>query len=137
MGVDERARHRLFRRLEEVLGPDDAGVLMEHLPPGGWGELATKRDLDALRAATKQDIDALRAATKQDFDALRAATKHDLETQAALFRRDLEAMEHRIMGQVRKELAEQGRSILTTVVVANAGSVLTVGGLAFAAARLT
>jgi hypothetical protein len=32
MPVDDRARHLLYRRLEAVLGPDEAGTLMEHLP---------------------------------------------------------------------------------------------------------
>jgi hypothetical protein len=57
MGVDERARHRLYRRLEEVLGPEEAGTLMNHLPPAGLSDLATKADLFLLRA----EMEALRA----------------------------------------------------------------------------
>ena len=49
MTVDERARHRLYRKLEEVLGTDEAGTLMDHLPPTGWGDVATKHDLGALK----------------------------------------------------------------------------------------
>jgi hypothetical protein len=49
MTVDERARHQLFVRLEEVIGPDEATTLMEHLPPGGYTELATKQDLENLK----------------------------------------------------------------------------------------
>jgi hypothetical protein len=50
MGVDERARHRLYRRLEEILGPEEAGTLMNHLPPAGLPDLATKTDLALTRA---------------------------------------------------------------------------------------
>jgi hypothetical protein len=49
MALDERARHELFLRLEEALGPESAETLMEMLPPVGWADVATKRDLDALR----------------------------------------------------------------------------------------
>ena len=49
MALDERARHELFLRLEQALGPESAGTLMELLPPVGWADVATKRDLDALR----------------------------------------------------------------------------------------
>jgi hypothetical protein len=49
MAVDERARHVLHSRLEEVLGEDEATTLMSHLPPVGWADVATKRDLDSLR----------------------------------------------------------------------------------------
>ena len=50
MALDERARHELHRKLEEVLGADQAGTLMEMLPPVGWADVATKRDLDALES---------------------------------------------------------------------------------------
>ena len=49
MAIHERSRHELYLRLEEVLGPDQANTMMEHLPPVGWADVATKRDLDALR----------------------------------------------------------------------------------------
>ncbi|MEX2256784.1 MAG: hypothetical protein WEC34_15195 [Acidimicrobiia bacterium] len=48
MTIDERSRHVLHQRLEQVLGADEAGTLMEHLPPVGWADVATKRDLDAM-----------------------------------------------------------------------------------------
>jgi hypothetical protein len=48
MAVDERARHQLFVKLEELLGPEEATTLMETLPPLGYAGLATKQDLVAL-----------------------------------------------------------------------------------------
>src|SRR5439155_166358 len=48
MAVDEAARHKLHAKLEELLGPGPAAILMEHLPPVGWADVATKRDLDHL-----------------------------------------------------------------------------------------
>jgi len=48
MAVDERSRHELYRRLEEVLGPEAATTLIEHLPPGGWADVATRHDLAGL-----------------------------------------------------------------------------------------
>ena len=63
MAIDERSRHELFLKLEEVLGPEEATTLMEHLPPVGWADVATKRDLDQLALATKRDIDQLSGVT--------------------------------------------------------------------------
>jgi len=34
-----------------------SGPLMELVPPVGWGDVATKHDLDELRVATKHDLD--------------------------------------------------------------------------------
>lgn len=45
MDVYERSRHELHQRLQEALGPEAAGTLMSHLPPGGFERLATKDDL--------------------------------------------------------------------------------------------
>lgn len=48
MKIDERARREMYERLEEVLGAPTADALMEHLPPVGWAEVATKSDLTSL-----------------------------------------------------------------------------------------
>ncbi len=48
MAVDERARHELYTQLERVLGTEAATTLLEHLPPVGWADVATKHDLDEL-----------------------------------------------------------------------------------------
>ena len=49
MAVDESSRHQLHVKLEEILGPEEASTLMAHLPPVGWADVATKRDLDAVK----------------------------------------------------------------------------------------
>lgn len=50
MPVDDRTRLNLHRKLDEVLGPDDADTLMAHLPPVTWNDVATKDDVkDAVR----------------------------------------------------------------------------------------
>ena len=108
MAIDERARHQLYLRLEEHLGADAATTLMEHLPPTGWSEVATKRDLDQLRAATRSDLDQL-------ADRLRAE----------------------IRAELHQALSEQTRTVVLIAALTNVGAVLTVAGLAFAAARLT
>ena len=50
MSVDERTPHAIHGRFEELLGPELAGAFMSYLPPVGWADVATKRDLDALEA---------------------------------------------------------------------------------------
>ena len=57
MTVDDRTRLNLHRKLDEVLGPDDADTLMAHLPPVTWNEVATKDDLRALEAVLTARID--------------------------------------------------------------------------------
>jgi S-adenosylmethionine:diacylglycerol 3-amino-3-carboxypropyl transferase len=59
MAVDERARHLLYRKLEQVLGAEEAGVLMAHLPPASYGELATKADLASLGNQLRAEMERL------------------------------------------------------------------------------
>jgi hypothetical protein len=61
MAITEENRHQLYRRLEEVLGHDEATIMMEHLPPVGWADVATKRDLDSLEARVGARLDAMDA----------------------------------------------------------------------------
>jgi hypothetical protein len=72
MGVDERARHRLYRRLEEVLGPEEAGTLMNHLPPAGLSDLATKADLRVLEGEVAALEDRLTSEIRAQVSELRA-----------------------------------------------------------------
>ncbi len=64
MTIDERTRHRMYLKLEQVLGPEEAATLMEHLPPVGWADVATKRDLDQLEVRLEAKLEsALHAQT--------------------------------------------------------------------------
>ena len=115
MVLNERSRHQLYLRPEEALGPEAATTLMEHLPPVGWADVATKRDLDAL----EHRLD-LRFVTLEERIDLRS-----------------EALEHKLMaafrGELQTALTAQGRQLAITL----AGTAGALSALAFAAARLT
>jgi hypothetical protein len=59
VAVTEESRYQLFQRLEELLGPDKLATLMELLPPVGWADVATKRDLDHLHTLFDAKVDRL------------------------------------------------------------------------------
>ncbi len=48
MAIDEHTRHHLHEFARETWDDQAADTLMEMLPPVGWADVATKRDLDAL-----------------------------------------------------------------------------------------
>ncbi len=56
MVIDERTRHQMYLKLEEVLGREEAETMMGHLPPLGWGDVATKQDLELLRSDLGEKI---------------------------------------------------------------------------------
>ena len=53
-------RRTLYNALEHSLGPAPAAILMAHLPPVGWAELATRGDLVELRGELKGEMAELR-----------------------------------------------------------------------------
>jgi archaellum component FlaC len=57
--ITEHDRHQLYRRLTDIIGPDEADTLMELLPPVGWAEVATKPDLTHQSALTDVRFDAI------------------------------------------------------------------------------
>ena len=62
MAPDDAVRYSLHRRLEELVGPQEAALLMTGVPPFPWSEVATKRDLDRLRSELLARIDSIRDA---------------------------------------------------------------------------
>ncbi|MGH8902310.1 MAG: hypothetical protein ACRDYA_11675 [Egibacteraceae bacterium] len=117
MVVDERTRHGLFEQLIAVLGKEHAMTLMEHLPPVGWTDVATKRDLMVL----KGDLDALEGRLRAEMTSMR----HEL---VGLFRAELAGT---VTAQTQA-LSAQTRTLMFMVL----GALTGMAGLVFAAARL-
>ncbi len=72
MSVREPARHALYARLEDVLGPEHADTLMTHLPQHQSDQVATKSDIAMIRseladfkAEVRVDIQEVRADIKE------------------------------------------------------------------------
>jgi hypothetical protein len=61
MSVDERSRHQLYQKLQEVLGAEEATTLMALLPPGGASRVATKDDLEGLKHELLTEIHEVRS----------------------------------------------------------------------------
>jgi hypothetical protein len=93
MAVTEATRHALYQRLDVVLGQDEAATLMEHLPPVGWADVATKQDLQHTNHVLKQDLQQEVALLRRDMTALGDRLGRDIEglgkTLRVEFHRDL------------------------------------------------
>jgi hypothetical protein len=129
MVLDERSRHELYLRLEEALGPDAATTLMEHLPPVGWADVATKRDLDALEQRLEHRFETM----DHRFEIM------DHRFQSLEERIDLrsEALENKLLAAFRGELQAALTAQSRQLAVALAGTAAAVSAVAFAAAGLS
>jgi hypothetical protein len=120
MAIDERARHELHRKLEEVLGADEAATLMAHLPPVGWADVATKHDVILLKgdlAQLEERMNLRFEMVNQRFDSMEARFEAKLDS---------------LVGRLYDRMAKQSRATVFAVL----GSVLTVASLVFAARLL-
>jgi hypothetical protein len=59
MSVSEYERTQLFAWFEEHMGKERAQAMIAMLPPVGWGDVATRRDLELLEAKLDARIDRL------------------------------------------------------------------------------
>lgn len=93
MSVSEEQRNHLHGTLSGELGADDAAVLMSYLPPTGWADVATKRDLDALQAR----MDVRFAQVDARFVGLEAALRAGLAETREMFHREMRIMSWRVL----------------------------------------
>src|SRR5204863_7230412 len=121
MAVDEQARHRLYDRLEELLGPEQAATLMEHLPPVGWADVATKRDLDHLATVLRAEMAVLGSGLRSEMRTMRS---------------DMDTMRFELRAEMHQTISTAIATQTRTLVFALIGSQFTMAALAFGAAKL-
>lgn len=131
MAITEESRHHLFKRLEEQLGHDEAVTLMEHLPPVGWADVATRRDLDESRTATTRDLDNMTIQLRLEMANLGA----DLRAEMAALGTELRGEMAELGTELRAEIVRVGdaqrsdhRQMLGALVALYLGTVATVFG---------
>jgi len=146
MVVDDRSRHELYRRLEEVLGMEAATTLIEHLPPAGWAEVATKQDLANLEQRIElrfQRIDDRFERVGDRFNALEERFDERFNAIEERFKGldwRFEGLDDRLRGgmaELRAAFEHELRGQTTTMVFGLVSVVLTMAVLAFALARFT
>ena len=67
MTITNERRHHLYQRLEDVLGSEEASTLMDHLPPVGWGDVATRTQLSTETAALRSELDATESRLRSEI----------------------------------------------------------------------
>ncbi len=71
MALTEQQRTEIYNSLADTIGQQEAEFLMAQQPPGGWEQLATKRDLADLETKTQAGFVALNAKMDVQFAQLR------------------------------------------------------------------
>ncbi|MGA0136308.1 MAG: hypothetical protein ACO3KZ_07440, partial [Ilumatobacteraceae bacterium] len=127
-------RLRLHHSLREKIGITVADELMEFLPPGGWGDLARRSDLEVVERRLDAKIDALGARLDAKIDALGAR----LDARIDALEARIDGLEQQI-SQLRDEVRALG-NLRTTIVLTGASMGISLfvglGGLMVAIVQL-
>jgi len=78
MTISDQSRHRLHQRLDDVLGAEEASTLMEHLPPVGWADVATKRDLDYFVIELRSEMTKLDSGLRVEMTNIESRLRVDI-----------------------------------------------------------
>jgi hypothetical protein len=100
MAITDAERHRLHAKLDHVLGEEDAAVLISHLPPSGWSDVARVRDLDQLEARLTLRMDRMDEVWDARFDAMDAKWEGKLDAMDAKWTGKLDAMDANWTGKL-------------------------------------
>ena len=69
MAVGERDRRELQEALVGTIGPGPADTQLGYLPPVGWADVATKRDLDHFATQLRLEMAEMKAEILQAMNA--------------------------------------------------------------------
>ena len=78
MTVTEEARYHLHQQLDDAVGEQGANTMMELLPPVGWADVATKRDLDQQSELLELMVRTEIAGVRTEIAGVRADFEHSL-----------------------------------------------------------
>ncbi len=122
MPASEQKRLALRNRLIEVLGEEEAEVLMESLPPFDWHNLATKDDIKDTHKAIGALGERLRTEMNAGFTNIRTEMKAEFKM--------LRAENKEFQGQMALQFAKQTRTMVFTILGVSLptwGAILAVG----------
>jgi len=101
MAVGERSRRELQEALMEAIGPDQTDTLFGYLPPVGWADVATTRDVAALGDAVRGEMATLGGDLRGEMAELRV----ELRGEMAELRVELRGEMAALGGDLRGEMA--------------------------------
>jgi hypothetical protein len=110
MAVEERSRRQLQEALMDTIGPEHTDTLLSYLPPTGWADVATTRDLDAMRAELRGEVSELRAEVRSEVSAVRGEIS-ELRGEISGLRADMNTLAATVRGEMHHELRVQFYSL--------------------------
>jgi hypothetical protein len=112
MTISESDRLTMLAGLQTHLGGFVADTLMEHLPPGGWHDVARTTDIDRLRdemiamrqelrSELREEISGLRTELREEINNLRIELRGEISESRMELRSEIQALSDRLDSATR------------------------------------
>jgi hypothetical protein len=113
MTANDRDRLDLYRRLDEVLGTEEANTLMEHLPPVPWNEVATKSDVTASEVAVRTDLEAASSRLRSEMQTMGKELCREMQAMGTELRSEMQAMRFELRAEMLSGFNRQIKWLVT------------------------
>ena len=120
MITTEAERFQMHEALIDAHGKEVAAIIMEHLPPTGWGDVARRSDVAGLQVLTKKDIDMLRISMSGDMEALRLELRGEMEALRLEMRGEMQALRLEMRSEMHVLFNKQLKWLVGMVITAQA-----------------
>lgn len=123
MTSSDNDRRILHAAVEQMCGPRPAEILMEHLPPAGWSDLATRNDVESASLLLRTDMEIGFEKVRAEFSAVRA----EMRTEFSNIRAEMAAMRAELVAYIEKGFRSQTWKLVGALIASQSA---TIGALA-------
>ena len=102
MTITEAERFQMHEALSTAHGKEVAAIIMEHLPPTGWGDVARRSDVADLRVLTTKDMEMVRIALTSDMQMLGAELRGEMQELRTELRGEMQALGAELRGEMQE-----------------------------------
>jgi len=120
MTITEAERFQMHEALSTAHGKEVAAIIMEHLPPTGWGDVARRSDVADLRVLTTKDMEIVRIALTSDMQMLGAELRGEMQELRTELRGDMQALRLELHTEMHMLFNKQLKWLVGVVISAQA-----------------
>ena len=120
MTITEAERFQMHEALSTAHGKEVAAIIMEHLPPTGWGDVARRSDVADLRLLTTKDMERVRVALTSDMQALCAELRGEMQELRAELRGEMSVLRADMRSEMHMLFNKQLKWLIGVVISAQA-----------------
>ena len=111
MTITDTQRTDVHNCLRDLMGQEMADIMMELLPPVGWGEVVRRQDVNGLGITLRAELSETRSDLQREIQAVR----HELKTEISEVRNELKAEIQEVRTELRTEISEVRNELKTEI----------------------